>query len=132
MSMVDSHDLAKVARRPWPLVRAFAWEIGAFFVGALLIGLAVAYLGKFAAALFSSLGAVGLTASAGLGWAKSNVQKVSDRVRADVDSDAVVKAVQRLPQKLPTPRPVPAGTTPAGTSQPGPLPPAATPGTQAA
>ena len=136
MSMVDSHDLAKVARRPWPLLISFAWEIGLFFVGALLIGLAIVYLGKFSAALFSALGAVGITVSALVGWAKSTVQKVTDRVRASVDSDAVVKAVQRLPKELPKTKPMPSGTSPAGTNPPGasqsPPPPGAAPGTQAA
>jgi hypothetical protein len=101
--MVDSHDLAKVARRPWPLMRAFAWEIALFFVGVLLIGLAAAYLSKFAAAFLSALGAVGITASAAGGWAKSNVQKVADRVRVAVDSNAIVPAIQRLPEPVPKP-----------------------------
>jgi len=104
LTMVDSHELARVARRPWPLVRAFGSEIVAAFLGALLIGLAAAYLSKFAAAFFSALGAIGITASAGIGWAKNGVQKVADRVRAAVNLDAVVQAVQRLPAPVLVPR----------------------------
>ena len=100
LTMVDSHELAKVARRPWPLVRAFWSEIVVAFVGALLIGLAAAYLSKFAAAFFSALGAVGITASAGIGWAKSSVQKVTDSVRAAVNLDVVTQAVQKLPEPV--------------------------------
>ena len=101
LTMVDSHELAKVARRPWPLVRAFWSEIVVAFVGALLIGLAAAYLSKFAAAFFSALGAIGITASAGIGWAKSSVQRVTDRVRAAVNLDVVTQAVQKLPEPVP-------------------------------
>ncbi len=97
LTMVDSHDLEKVARRPWPLFRAFAWEIIIVFVGALLIGFAAAYLSKASAVILSVLGGVGITASAVVGWAKSNVQKVADRVRNAVNLDAVVEAVQKLP-----------------------------------
>lgn len=97
LTMVDSHDLEKVARRPWPLFRAFAWEIIIVFVGALLIGFAAAYLSKASAVILSVLGGVGITASAVVGWAKSNVQKVADRVRNAVNLDAVVQAVQKLP-----------------------------------
>jgi hypothetical protein len=124
LTMVDSHALAKVARQPWPLLRAFWSEILGAFLGALLIGLAAVYLSKFAAAFFSALGAVGITASAGIGWAKSSVQKVTDRVRAAVNLDVVVQAVQRLPVKATTPRATPAGTSQPRASQPGPPSPA--------
>ena len=103
--MVDPHDLAKVARRPWPLLRAFGWELGLIFVGALLIGLAAAYFSKIGAVFLSALGAVGITTSAVVGWAKSNVQKVGDRVRAAVNLDAVVQAVTRLPEPAGQPAP---------------------------
>ncbi len=105
LTMVDPHDLAKVARRPWPLLRAFGWELGLIFVGALLIGLAAAYFSKIGAVFLSALGAVGITTSAVVGWAKSNVQKVGDRVRAAVNLDAVVQAVTRLPEPAGQPAP---------------------------
>jgi hypothetical protein len=100
LTMVDSHDLEKVARRPWPLFRAFAWEIALVLAGGLLIGLAAAYLSKAGATVLSVLGAVGITASALVGWAKSNVQKVADRVRDTVNLDAVIQAVQKLPELI--------------------------------
>ena len=100
LTMVDSHDLEKVARRPWPLFRAFGWEIGLVLAGGLLIGLAAAYLSKASATILSVLGAVGITASALVGWAKSNVQKVADRVRDAVNLDAVIHGVERLPEPV--------------------------------
>jgi hypothetical protein len=104
LTMVKPHELERVARQPWPLLRAFWTEIAATFVGALLIGLAAAYLSKFAAAFFGALGAVGITASAGIGWAKNSVQKVADRVRAAVNLDMVIKAVQQLPDPVVPPQ----------------------------
>lgn len=98
LTMVDSKDLEKVARRPWPLVQAFGWEILAMLIGAALIGLGASYFSKFSATFLSVLGALGITTSALVGWAKNNVQKVSDRVRAAVSLDAVVQAVERLPK----------------------------------
>jgi hypothetical protein len=100
LTMVDSHDLEKVARRPWPLFRAFGWEIVLVLIGGLLIGLAAAYLSKASATILSVLGAVGITASALVGWAKSNVQKVADRVRDAVNLDAVIQGVKRLPEPV--------------------------------
>jgi hypothetical protein len=100
LTMVDSHDLEKVARRPWPLFRAFGWEILLVLIGGLLIGLAAAYLSKASATILSVLGAVGITASALVAWAKSNVQKVADRVRNAVNLDAVVQAVTKLPKPV--------------------------------
>jgi hypothetical protein len=100
LTMVDSHELEKVARRPWPLFRAFGWEIVLVLIGGLLIGLAAAYLSKASATILSVLGAVGITASALVGWAKSNVQKVTDRVRDAVNLDAVIQGVQRLPEPV--------------------------------
>jgi hypothetical protein len=131
LTMVGSHELARLARRPWPLVRAFAGEIALFFLGALAIGLAIAYLSKFAAAFFTSLGAVGIIASTAIGYAKSTVQNVTDRVRAVVNSDAVVDAVRRLPEKAP-PRETPAEASSPAASPAVPPPPAPAPGTQAA
>lgn len=98
LTMVDSKELEKVARRPWPLFRAFGWEIILVLIGGLLIGLSAAYLSKASATILSVLGAVGITASALVGWAKSNVQKVADRVRDAVNLDAVIQAVRKLPE----------------------------------
>ncbi|HEX3334517.1 MAG TPA: hypothetical protein VHS57_09260 [Acidimicrobiales bacterium] len=105
VTMVDSKDLEKVARRPWPLVQAFGWEIGLTVVGAALIGLGAAYFSKFSAAFLSVLGALGITASALVAWAKNNVQKVADRVRAAVSLDAVVQAVLKVPKGFPPKQP---------------------------
>ncbi len=103
LTMVDSKDLEKVARRPWPLVRAFGWEIALSVVGAVLIGLGAAYFSKFSATFLSVLGAIGITASAVVGWAKNNVQKVAQSVRAALSLDVVVQAIQRLPGRTGAP-----------------------------
>jgi hypothetical protein len=128
LTMVAPHKLERRARQPWPLVRAFGWEIGAMLAGALLIGLGSAYFSKFSATFLTVLGAVGITASAAIGWAKNKVQKVAQRVQDSVNLDVVVKTVLCYPEQSGQHAPV----APAGASPSVPPPSAPAPGARAA
>ncbi|MGP0029486.1 MAG: hypothetical protein ACLPVF_03165 [Acidimicrobiales bacterium] len=98
LSLVDTSELAAVARRPWPFVRAFGWELAVGLVGALAIGLAVTFLKSFSATVLSVLGAVGITGSALIGWAKTSAQSVGRRVGDEVNQKVVIEAVECLPE----------------------------------